>query len=729
MIREIRILPPLTIARLGSSERPMENYNAVVDENDPLGFRRLTPAPTLVVNRATGAITRAETPANVRFKVSTGRVKPVAPFLEVWCERGDGILRPLTSAILTEEGLTPADVRWRVRAGNVKAFRRTGDENDRILADTGVFSAHAPQVLAGRCEHFVRNKTISFGDVQYIRPSNEFPEIRLRFTPGKGHVYGATKAPRDPRVQDIVYDSNRGRWSRHVDGEMSTSPGEIFAGERINGRWVSRGYLDDACDGIVEVEITAGANTLRSFARFAAGPPDYAPDSFPVRTIADELEQALLGPVIDPGDAAPEVAEEILRRAFETVRLQNTAALNGNELAPDVRASSMAGHDTFYDRLYEPIMAPALVDNLAIRTLHQSVFGALTADTAAWFGQVLRDYDEVGDLTARGRRKMPAMMRGSDGLHLALTRRQVDTIRKASSRPRGAAGQVRLDQPQPVDATTPAVVPLNQTARMSGTQLQRRGLEETFTPNEIPIGALLEQLSYRARGNPAGTLLTTAISNCFPGLEFDFRNAWKRIFVEIEMQENTNIVIGGTIRDVIGRTLVRVERPNGEVLQLMTRVIGPGVDARAEEALERSNAFASLLNAAGETVRGVFRGDSGRTVTREITVRNVFAPGTAAISQEMADPGDLGQSLCSPWQNDYRECGCYYWAASRPDYINVEAGPQGTSIGHNWIQKRPAGTAKNYMPEDNSRAFISYDELFQRWEEELRFQVGGEDSE
>ena len=47
----------------------------------------------------------------------------------------------------------------------------------------------------------------------------------------------------------------------------------------------------------------------------------------------------------------------------------------------------------------------------------------------------------------------------------------------------------------------------------------------------------------------------------------------------------------------------------------------------------------------------------------------------AAIAlAELPQPGELTQGLCSPWQNDYRECACYYWAASRPDYVNVVAG-------------------------------------------------------
>jgi hypothetical protein len=38
------------------------------------------------------------------------------------------------------------------------------------------------------------------------------------------------------------------------------------------------------------------------------------------------------------------------------------------------------------------------------------------------------------------------------------------------------------------------------------------------------------------------------------------------------------------------------------------------------------------------------------------------------------EPGVLTQSLCSPWQWDFADCGCYYWAASRPDIVTSEAG-------------------------------------------------------
>jgi hypothetical protein len=38
----------------------------------------------------------------------------------------------------------------------------------------------------------------------------------------------------------------------------------------------------------------------------------------------------------------------------------------------------------------------------------------------------------VGDLSDLGRRKMPAMMRGAEGRHLVLTRRQIDAVVQAA---------------------------------------------------------------------------------------------------------------------------------------------------------------------------------------------------------------------------------------------------------------------------------------------------------
>jgi hypothetical protein len=460
-IRALRILPPLAIARLGSSPQPLDNYDVCVSDRDPLEYREIRGALTFVVDRDSGTIRRAYTPESVRFRDELGRVKPVAPFLEAWADVG-GTLVPLTRQLLAEAGLALGDVEWRAQVGNHKAFRRTGMAADRIDAATEWFGDHGVTALEGRCANFLRGKTLPFGDVQFIRPTKEFPEIRLRFTPAMGLIYGGNDSRTRPEdVADVVYDTGRGTWSGYTDDNANpsaivTNPGGIY-GNVGDSRTTSRGYLDDECDGIVEVRIR---NTkLAAFARIGAGPPDYAPDSFPVRTIADELEQMLLGPDITDEEASPEWTEEILRRAFETVRLQNTVVLNGNPVLNGEAANCMASQDTDSGRVEAPIMAPALVDSLALRALHQSVFTALRSGTAAWFGQVLREFDKVGDLTDAGRRKMPAMMRGSDGMHLALTRRQRNAILASGNR------KATADDPEAVTFTMPTTPPSDEEPR------------------------------------------------------------------------------------------------------------------------------------------------------------------------------------------------------------------------------------------------------------------------
>jgi hypothetical protein len=95
----------------------------------------------------------------------------------------------------------------------------------------------------------------------------------------------------------------------------------------------------------------------------------------------------------------------------------------------------------------------------------------------------------------------------------------------------------------------------------------------------------------------------------------------------------------------------------------------------------------------------------------------------AVLAEPLLQPGELSQGLCSPWQNDYRECACYYWAASRPDYVNVVAADDGTSRGDNWMQRERTGT---YLPDNrDGKLNFSYDNLFSEWEKVLTFVIRG----
>ena len=112
--------------------------------------------------------------------------------------------------------------------------------------------------------------------------------------------------------------------------------------------------------------------------------------------------------------------------------------------------------------------------------------------------------------------------------------------------------------------------------------------------------------------------------------------------------------------------------------------------------MEWSNSLARVISRQGEWVACEFTKEKPclnevladvETITVNLRVRQFFEGESAAIAMDAVKPGELTQGLCSPWQNDYRECSCYYWAR-RPDYVNVGRPPERPQQGDNWLQKR-----------------------------------------
>lgn len=449
----LRILPPLAIGRFGSSPTPLEAFDLTKSDEAPLAYRQIMPKETLEIDPGSGAIIRQYVPERIRFR-DGDRIRPVAPFLEVFAQTADDVLEPLTADLLGAEGIGLDAVSWTVEVGNLKIYRRTGNAADMVLACVPWFNDHEIHELRGQCDNFLRDKYIPFGSVRYIRPTEQFPEIRLRFTPAAGLVYGSSATRFDPEKQcqvpdpvftdcadRIVYDPDRGNWRGFQDKQndpILTNPSDIYQGYSPdpNLSAISWGYLDDVCDGPVLVELTRRDGAiLRAHAWISACMPAFAPDSQPIRTVADELEQLVLGPDVDDEEVSIEDAIEIVRRALETVRHMNTLVMNGNTV--DGRANiahTLGTQDTNdYGRQYAPIMASSLVDNFAVRSLHERIVAALSSGSAPWFAQALRRPEDIGDLSDKGRRKMPAMLRGADGRGLALTRRQISKIVKAAT--------------------------------------------------------------------------------------------------------------------------------------------------------------------------------------------------------------------------------------------------------------------------------------------------------
>ena len=782
-IKALRILPPIAIGRLGSASEPLVNYEIEEDPQHPLDFHRIKGATTFVVDPGTGEIVDAITPETVSFKEvskadGSEHIRPVAPFLEIWALVDRDQWVPLTVDLLQGNGLTPADVKWQVSVANRKVARRTANKDDEVSAKTPLFSTHEARRLEGHCRNFVSgDASIYFGRVQFIKPTAAHPEIRMRFTPAPGDIYGPKLTPDEvreiygknpqppvwiPPPERAVYDWKKGwlgfenfkpvkprKARKPSDLTKQGEPGATGAElERLQARetlppslysivppgpcWlhdnvaVSRGYFDDTCDGIVEVKLKLkSGKRLEAAARICSGPPAVVPDTVFLRTLRDDLEQVIYGPWVPTGEKEEQTRERalnIIRRAFDAVRFLNVAVMNGNPVngRRPLDFDTMPAEEAFdVQRMMRPVVPERTADTLMIMGLHQQVYAALQGGAAPWFGHILRLPTEVGDYTDHGRRKMPAMMCGADGGYLALTYRQINAILRCAGLPLQPPKQIK----QPDKAT------------------------RLIARNRF------DQITHVAAGNPVSSRLEMSVGNCTPGLEMDFRAVWRRLLEGIVLREYDNLVVEMDpsaralgLPDLVGHRLLRV---NGE--NMYTQMIGPSpANTRTRTTvlgytgnpdgvapLEWSNALARILKeSVGKSVacyftktpvwseQALWESESSHLKV-SLKVRPFFEDGTAMISRVLAKPGELTQGLCSPWQNDYRECSCYYWASARPDFVNVQPNEAGTSVGDNWMQKERTG---DYVPDDyEDSRLLNYDDLFLEWEKYLRFQIGGID--
>ena len=199
MIRELRILPPLAIARFGGAPTPMDNYDAVVDPGRPLGYRHLRPAETLEVDPATGQISRTFVPDAVRLH----RERPGPPGRAVPRGVGADRRRPARAGDRRAAARGPGH-RWPMCAGgsqlaNLKVFRRTGAMRPGQGGQRRVSPTTASHPLAGVQSNFWPGKSIPFGSVQFIRPTTDIPQHPAPLHAGPGLVYGpAARAAAGP---------------------------------------------------------------------------------------------------------------------------------------------------------------------------------------------------------------------------------------------------------------------------------------------------------------------------------------------------------------------------------------------------------------------------------------------------------------------------------------------------------------------------------------------------
>ena len=113
-----------------------------------------------------------------------------------------------------------------------------------------------------------------------------------------------------------------------------------------------------------------------------------------------------------------------------------------------------------------------------------------------------------------------------------------------------------------------------------------------------------------------------------------------------------------------------------------------------------------------------FRDGDGNLLFAVLTGKRAdYLNGDGVIELQTAEPGALTRSLCSPWQWDFADCGCYYWAASRPDIVTSKDGKQEQL---NFLRDRegvsPPGDLRLWDEWMKNERIMSQPQMIQGWE-------------
>jgi len=276
-------------------------------------------------------------------------------------------------------------------------------------------------------------------------------------------------------------------------------------------------------------------------------------------------------------------------------------------------------------------------------------------------------------------------------------------------------------------------------------------------------------------GNPASSRLESGVGNCFPGLEMDVRNLEGRFFP-------------GLLFWVITEPLAPVPEaiPNqaGIRLKYLDYEADPMLPERSDEAwvqallatysgatgqamsqgrwylhwLEQGGKRISCYQSTGEPYDGELLWRFVRCLVPDeplkiaLIQRDAPAPqpvlelsgyrrrytGTEGVIDTSYPPGELTESMCNPWQHDFRDCACYYWASNHPDVVLGEGAgkslpdgaPAGTTAAVTWLDwlrrdRSPAGAVGAPASRAAARAAqLDHFEINRRWQD-LAFVIGG----
>jgi len=213
------------------------------------------------------------------------------------------------------------------------------------------------------------------------------------------------------------------------------------------------------------------------------------------------------------------------------------------------------------------------------------------------------------------------------------------------------------------------------------------------------------------RGNPVNSRPESGVENAWPGLEFDHRNLEKAFFpgLVFEYQDERGTILREFApQSPAARLLKKADIQKGIYLAFVQgRLIESSGDAQAVQRV-----FSFAPPAAMENWRVVRDFEPGpvavalcdRSIYERVLANNTdllpqysvdgltelfrqrknrseggfvllfgeratWLTAEGVIDPQLVPPGDLTRSMCSPWQYDFTDCGCFFWASNKPDLV------------------------------------------------------------
>jgi hypothetical protein len=233
--------------------------------------------------------------------------------------------------------------------------------------------------------------------------------------------------------------------------------------------------------------------------------------------------------------------------------------------------------------------------------------------------------------------------------------------------------------------------------------------------NKIFPRNLTARAAYLVPGNPVVTRPEDAVANCFPGLELDIRNLDRRFFpglvfefaddgarlAYVDARQDPDLQVNAAEAQRIYEKLgIKPEKAQQLYDQLTGEEEGWLSEGRwylewikqgrkklsmgreRDEPLDSYTIWRLIRSLEPAPVTISLRiesprdTDSGQPTRIELEGwRRRYTDEETGVINLAYQPGELMQGLCSPWQHDFRDCQCFYWAANHPDVVLGELYP------------------------------------------------------